>query len=123
MINNSAPTTIEPQTSVERHTPRSSRITKRFVSWLLALLLIAGLAYWQIGRSQAKNSTGAARHAGQTPPVPVLVAAARNGDISVYLNGLGTVTAFNTVTVKSRVDGQLVRVAFREGQSVQAGDL
>src|SRR5262245_27087334 len=122
MINNSAPTTIEPRTSVQRHTPKSSRITRRFVSWLLGLLLFAGLAYWLIGRSQAKNSPGA-RHAGQTPPVPVLVAAARNADISVDLNGLGTVTAFNTVTVKSRVDGQLVRVAFREGQSVQAGDL
>ena len=43
--------------------------------------------------------------------------------MSLYLNGLGTVTAFNTVTIRSRVDGQLVRVAFREGQSVQAGDL
>jgi len=53
----------------------------------------------------------------------VLVAAARIGDMSLYLNGLGTVTAFNTVTIRSRVDGQLVRVAFREGQSVQAGDL
>jgi membrane fusion protein, multidrug efflux system len=122
MINNSVPTTIEPETSVQHQAPKSSRVTKHFVRWLLVLLLLVGLAYWQIGRSQTKKPSGA-RHPSQIPPVPVLVAAAHVGDISLYLNALGTVTAFNTVTVKSRVDGQLVRVAFREGQSVQAGDL
>jgi multidrug efflux system membrane fusion protein len=55
--------------------------------------------------------------------VPVIVAAAQRGDLPVYFNGLGTVTAFNTVTVHSRVDGQLVNVAFREGQFVHEGDL
>jgi multidrug efflux system membrane fusion protein len=53
----------------------------------------------------------------------VKVAAARKGAVSVYLNGLGSVSAFNTVTVKSRVDGQLVRIAFQEGQFVENGDL
>lgn len=56
-------------------------------------------------------------------PVPVAVATARKGDMAVRLSGLGTVTALNAVTVKSRVDGQLVRVAFTEGQMVRAGDL
>src|SRR5690349_8986578 len=56
-------------------------------------------------------------------PVPVVVAAARQGDLPVYFNGLGTVTAFNTVTIHSRVDGQLINVAFREGQFVHEGDL
>jgi multidrug efflux system membrane fusion protein len=55
--------------------------------------------------------------------VPVVVAAAQHGDLPVYFNGLGTVTAFNTVTVRSRVDGQLVSVAFKEGQFVHEGDL
>ncbi|OLE56794.1 MAG: hypothetical protein AUG13_07220 [Chloroflexi bacterium 13_1_20CM_2_59_7] len=55
--------------------------------------------------------------------VPVVVATAQRGDLPVYFNGLGTVTAFNTVTVRSRVDGQLVSVAFREGQFVHEGDL
>lgn len=55
--------------------------------------------------------------------VPVVVAAAQHGDLPVYFNGLGTVTAFNTVTVHSRVDGQLVNVAFKEGQFVHEGDL
>jgi multidrug efflux system membrane fusion protein len=55
--------------------------------------------------------------------VPVVVATAQRGDLPVYFNGLGTVTAFNTVTVHSRVDGQLVNVAFKEGQLVHEGDL
>ena len=57
------------------------------------------------------------------PEVAVAAIAARQGDFPVYLSGLGTVTALRTVTVRSRVDGELVRVAFKEGQMVQAGDL
>jgi multidrug efflux system membrane fusion protein len=52
-----------------------------------------------------------------------VVATAQHGDLPVYFNGLGTVTAFNTVTVRSRVDGQLSSVAFKEGQFVHEGDL
>jgi multidrug efflux system membrane fusion protein len=55
--------------------------------------------------------------------VPVSVATVERRDLPVYMSGLGSVTAFNTVAVKSRVDGQLVRVAFREGQEVRKGDL
>ncbi len=55
--------------------------------------------------------------------VPVVAVAAHRGDLPDYLNGLGTVTAFNTVTVKSRIDGQLIRVAFQEGQFVHQGDV
>ena len=56
-------------------------------------------------------------------PVPVVAEPARSGDIRVYLDGLGTVTPLATVTVRSRVDGQLMAVHFQEGQMVQAGDL
>ena len=55
--------------------------------------------------------------------VPVTATAARQADLDLYLNGLGAVVAENTVTIRSRVDGELLKVAFREGQTVEAGDL
>jgi multidrug efflux system membrane fusion protein len=54
--------------------------------------------------------------------VPVVAAATRRGDMPVFLNGLGSVTALNTVTVRTRVDGQIVKVHFQEGQLVKEGD-
>jgi multidrug efflux system membrane fusion protein len=56
-------------------------------------------------------------------PMPVVAQAARTADVPVYLGALGSVTPFNTVTVKSRIDGQLMKVLFREGQLVRAGDV
>ncbi len=55
--------------------------------------------------------------------MPVAAAPAKAGDLNRYVTAIGTVTAFNTVTVKSRVDGQLIKVAFKEGQLVHEGDL
>jgi len=57
------------------------------------------------------------------PAVPVVAATSRAGDLPLYLTGLGSVAGFNTATVKSRVDGQLIRVVFQEGQFVHEGDL
>jgi multidrug efflux system membrane fusion protein len=57
------------------------------------------------------------------PVITVAAVAATSGDFPVYLSGLGTVTALRTVTVRSRVDGELIRVAFNEGQMVHEGDL
>ncbi len=107
--------------------------------WWLWVLVIAGIAvgvwYFRGSRtpSEAANpSAPATAGKGRGGPggsgmgnfvVPVVVATAQRGDLPVYFNGLGTVTAFNTVTVRSRVDGQLVSVAFREGQYVHEGDL
>ncbi|BDU70092.1 multidrug transporter [Geothrix oryzae] len=90
--------------------------------WRLWALLGAGLAL-----ALGFLARGGTKSPGPNPaggrPVPVVVAKARQGDMAVNLTGLGTVTALNTVTVKSRVDGQLVRVAFTEGQMVRQGDL
>ena len=54
---------------------------------------------------------------------PVTVAEVRKGDFPVYLNGLGTVQPFDTVTVRSRVDGEVIKVGFRQGQMVKEGDM
>jgi len=89
--------------------------------WVLVLVVLAAGLYRHHASSQraaSQATSGPAR-----PPVSVAVATARQGDMPVYLTGLGSVTAYNTVAVKSRVDGQLVNVAFHEGQHVQEGDL
>lgn len=95
--------------------------------WIsIGVLVAAGvLAIFLIFGKQEKQTSPVGRGGmdGASRPVPVAVAIARTGDIDVVINALGTVTARNTVTIKPRVDGQLVRVAFREGQLVEIGDL
>jgi multidrug efflux system membrane fusion protein len=82
---------------------------------LIAIILIAGARR----KRQQSEADAKARPRG----VSVVTAVARTGDLPVYLTGLGTVTALNTVTVRSRVDGELAAVVFREGQIVRKGDL
>jgi multidrug efflux system membrane fusion protein len=83
------------------------------------LLILATFAwYWQ-GHAVSGATTSPASPA----PVPVEIASASRADVPVYLEGLGTVQAFNTVTIKTRVDGQIQKVSFVEGQRVKAGDL
>jgi len=96
---------------------------KRARRWLIlgaAIVLVAGGAL--LLHQRAAPATGAA-HRPQNPPVPVGVTAATHRDMPVHLAALGSVTPYNTVTVRPRVDGQLMRVAFREGQFVHRGDL
>jgi len=93
----------------------------------LRIVLVAGLVLFAAayGVVLDHRATAGAAAAQAAKPAAMLVdtAVVRKGDIPVYLDGLGTVTAFNTVTVRSRVDGQLIRVAYQEGQLVREGDL
>jgi multidrug efflux system membrane fusion protein len=94
---------------------------------LVAALAVGGYYYWQWRMAPspaafAGATKGGARGA-QGGPTPVVATAATQGDIDVIVNGLGTVTPLRTVTVKTRVDGELVRVLFDEGQLVKEGQL
>ncbi len=85
-----------------------------------AVAVVAAFALWPSGQG-AKPSGRAGGAEGR--PVPVVTAQVERKDVPVYLDALGTVQAFNTVTVRSRVDGELVEVLFKEGQDVKAGDV
>lgn len=107
-------------------TPKSPR---RGVAWAVALLVlvVAFGAYWHFSRSPGSAKGGAGGHgrngmagAGATP---VSVATVKQGRIETTIKAIGTVTALNTVTVLSRVSGELDRVYFTEGQEVHKGDL
>ncbi|HTV64446.1 MAG TPA: efflux RND transporter periplasmic adaptor subunit [Bryocella sp.] len=87
------------------------------LGWGLALAICAGLA--GCGSQATKN----ARASGPPPAVPVGVATVKQGNFDVYLNGLGSVQAYYTVSLKTRIDGQIMEVNFREGQDVKQGDL
>jgi membrane fusion protein, multidrug efflux system len=89
------------------------------VAGLAVIAAAIGVAIWY------KLPVSAAARVAPAPPpaIPVDAVAARRADVPVYLRGLGTVQAYNTVTVHSRVDGELVKIAFTEGQDVKAGDV
>jgi len=72
---------------------------------------------------QHRDGSSGARNGEAEPPVPVVAGTVEAADVPIYLTGIGTVTAFNTVSVKTRVDGQIQKVLFKEGQDVKAGDI
>ena len=92
--------------------------------WRLLLLLMAGigLAYFAVERGQlTSRAPGASKEA--APPIPVLAATVKRDDVPVFLTGFGTVQPFNSVLVKSRVDGQIVKINFSEGKDIKSGDV
>ena len=127
------PEIAEPKTSPridspKMEPPRTARPKKKRRVWPWVLLLIAAGAaayyYPRLGEQTAQQpSKKAGKGGGDGRAVPVVATAARRGEMPVYLDALGTVTAFNTVTVRTRVDGQVDKVAYQEGQIVKEGDL
>jgi multidrug efflux system membrane fusion protein len=99
----------------------------RTISWVLLISAVAVAGYfgWQkyYGPEAAAKAENAQKSAARRPPVPVTIAPVEKADFPVYLTGLGTVQGFNTVQVRTRVDGQIDKIAFQEGQLVNQGDL
>ena len=99
-------------------------MSKRTTILGIAGVLVVVLGWWSCHHSSSSNQTqvsGQGRNAAGGPSVPVVAGAAEEKDVPVYLDGLGTVQAYNTVTVHTRVDGELQQVLFTEGQEVTTG--
>jgi multidrug efflux system membrane fusion protein len=86
---------------------------------LLTVVLVGGVGFALMWRSASKSSAAPPA----SPPVPIVAGTVAQHDVPIYLTGVGTVVAYNTVVVRSQIQGQLVSIDFTEGQTVQAGDL
>ncbi|TMJ81701.1 MAG: efflux RND transporter periplasmic adaptor subunit [Alphaproteobacteria bacterium] len=97
------------------------------IRWLVLISAVAVLGYFGWQRFHEHDAATKAQQSSAASPrvaaVPVTVAPVEKTDFPVYLNGLGTVQGFNTVVVRTRVDGQIDKIAFKEGQLVNQGDL
>lgn len=91
--------------------------------WVALAILLGALLLWRLLPGSEPESKGKGPFGPWDGPVPVRLTEVTRGDFNVELKALGTVTALNTVNVRSRVDGELVKVLFEEGQLVKAGDL
>ena len=97
----------------------------RTIRWALLIVAIAGLGYlgWQRFQSEGRQAQAdTQKRVPARAAVPVRITPVEKADFPVYLTGLGTVQGFNTVVVRTRVDGQINRIAFQEGQFVKEGD-
>jgi multidrug efflux system membrane fusion protein len=122
-------TTFPLEKGTPEEPPRTPPRSHRSWIWIVALVLVGLGLYmtWRKERAPASgNATSAAARGGRggagSALIPVVAATAHKGDIDVYYTGLGSVTPILTVTVKSRVDGQLMSVRYKEGDLVKKGD-
>ncbi len=110
---------LDPHMSVNQSKP--SRHAWVWFLILLAIAAIAGYSFYPRIRQYISRS-GTAPATQPKREVPVVAVPVRKGDLNLYLNGLGTVTPFNTVTIRPRVEGQIMKIGFHEGQIVKEGD-
>ncbi len=116
-------TTLLPTAPLGRASTQQPRKRKGKTFWIVIVLLIVGL--FLVVHRLRENSQARAQAAAhpQNAPVPVVMGVVAQKDVPIYLDGIGTIQALNTVTVRPRVDGELVSIAFDEGQDVKKGQL
>ena len=116
------PPSERPRSAETSPTGGSKGSILRKVVLLAVILLAVAFVVWKVRANQRQQEAETEKLAAAADrPVPVSVVPVQQKSMPIYLTALGTVTAYNTVTIRSRVDGQLMRVNFREGQSVRKG--
>src|SRR3984957_17330338 len=97
----------------------------RTIGWILLIAVAGAAGYygWQRVHGEDRAAAGANAQKSARNAVRVTIAPVQKSDFPVYLTGLGTVQGFNTVLVRTRIDGQIDKIAFNEGQTVNQGDL
>jgi len=105
--------------------PPPSRSSRRWILYVVVMLVFAGGVWWFAFRAVPKKPVSMFGHytRGSMQPTPVRAVPAKRENLAVHLRAIGTVTPLNTVTVRSRVDGPLLRLGFDEGQMVKAGQI
>jgi multidrug efflux system membrane fusion protein len=118
-----APSPTPEHPAPQQRPPAAHKSRRRWVTIIvIAVLALVALIWWLSSRG-ASSETANRAAAGEGRTIPVIAAAARLGDIPIYLRGLGTVTPLATVTVRTQVDGEIMEIRFVEGQTVQKGEL
>jgi len=95
----------------------------KLVMIAVVLVVLALVGAWVVHKRSAKSASAQGPGRGAQPPAPVVLGSVAQKDVPIYLDGIGTVQAFSTVTVRARVDGALVKVAFNEGVDVKSNDV
>jgi membrane fusion protein, multidrug efflux system len=124
-VANSSPPHDTPLRLEDHRSPTEKQPSKGlgYWLWLSAFLIAAGAGGWALWHYELLGNKTAGPPATKTRPVPVVASAVTRGDVNLYLSGLlGTVTAFQTATVRTRVDGQIMHVYFTEGQMIKEGE-
>lgn len=101
----------------------ATRTSQLIVRLGIAIVVIAGIGWWLHSRGQAASTSHPGGGSGEGRAVPVQLVKVEQKDLPIWVEGLGTVAAFQQVTVRAQVDGRLDKVLFKEGQAVKAGDV